>query len=481
MVKSIDAGGIESYARGASPRLFPAIAVVALFFVLFGARDNPLLAAASVATFAVLLTLFWRPGEPLVFLYIFMFQWLESSVGIFYANLYDAPLDEYRRIATLLLLVGLLLQALGARWAMGPIQPYYRHLAELQLLRIPQRTWFKLYLATLAMAAAARILATLMPPLSQPLLVLPFLKWAAFVIFTFATFYRRDNNKTLWVAVFVFELLFSLGDYFSSFKFVFLFTFLGIGLAQIRLSARMKAVLAVVVVIAILFAAIWSDIKGEYRYFVAGNQYAQVVTVEYGERIAKIGELISDMEWHDLVDGFDFLLQRVEYAEYFADVASLIPRSIPHSGGELWMDALTRPLMPRLFFPDKAIIDESELTARFTGRELAGFEEGTQISIGYMAEAYIDYGIWGMMPLLFVLGLVQGWVYRWFMHGQRTRGVMGIGLACAVFVTSCGSIGTSSAKLVGSFVVSLLVIWFFLRFVAPTRLRRLIEVADDGA
>jgi hypothetical protein len=44
-----------------------------------------------------------------------------------------------------------------------------------------------------------------------------------------------------------------------------------------------------------------------------------------------------------------------------------------------------------------------------------------------------------------------------------------------------GSIGTSSAKLVGSFVVSLLVIWFFLRFVAPTRLRRLIEVAGDGA
>jgi hypothetical protein len=151
------------------------------------------------------------------------------------------------------------------------------------------------------------------------------------------------------------------------------------------------------------------------------------VTVDYPERIAKIAELISVMDWHDLGEGFDLLMQRVEYAEYFADVASQIPRSLPHTGGELWLDALTRPLMPRLFFPDKAIIDESELTARFTGREVAGFEEGTQISIGYIAEAYIDYGIWGMMPLLFVLGLAQGASYRWLMHGQRTRGVLGIG------------------------------------------------------
>jgi hypothetical protein len=480
-VKAVDAGGMGSHAWVRRPRLFPAIAGVALFFVIFGARENPFLALASLAAFAVLLTLFWRPGEPLVFLYVFIFQWLECSVGIFYASLFDAPLDEYRRLATLLLLAGLVLQALGVRWAMGPIRPYYRDLAETQILRVPQRTWFRLYLATLAIAAIARLLATMMPPLSQPLLVLPLLKWAAYVIFTFASFYRRDANRTLWAGVFVFEILFSLGDYFSSFKFVFLFTFLGIALVQIRLSAPMKAVLAVVAAVAILFAAIWSAIKGEYRYFVAGDQYAQVVTVDYTERAAKFAELISALDWHDLVDGVDLLLQRLEYAEYFADVASQIPRSIAHTGGELWMDALTRPLMPRLFFPDKAIIDESDLTARFTGREIAGFEEGTQISIGYMAEAYIDYGIWGMMPLLFVLGVVQGGAYRWLMQNRRTRGVMGIGLACAVFVMSFGSIGISSAKLVGSFVVSLLVIWFFLRFVAPTRLRRLIEVADEGA
>jgi hypothetical protein len=173
MVKALGTDAMRSYAPMQRPRLFPTIAVVALLFVLFGARENPLLALTSIAAFAVLLTVFWRPGEPLVFLYVFMFQWLESSVGIFYSSLYGTPLDEYRQLATVLLLAGLVLQALGVRWAMGPIRPYYRELAETQLLRIPQRTWFKLYLVTLAIAAIARLLATLMPPLSQPLLVLP--------------------------------------------------------------------------------------------------------------------------------------------------------------------------------------------------------------------------------------------------------------------------------------------------------------------
>ena len=459
-------------------RLLFVLSGMAVLFLLFGLRLHPGVGIASLVTFTVILTLFWRPGEPLVLIYVFLFQWLESSIGIFYANIHDLPLDDARQFATLLLLIGLLVQAIGVRLGTGPLRGQYRGLAERQLLGISQRTWFRLYLAALVIAATARVLATLLPGLSQPLLVLPFLKWAAFVIFTFATFYRKDSNRSLWFGVFLFELAFSLGDYFSSFKFVFVFTFLGVALAQIRFSTGRKVALAIIFAMAILFASIWSGIKGEYRHFVSGGQQEQIVTVEYGERLAKLGELVSEMDRNDVANGFDVLVRRVEYTEYFADVTAVVPEFISHTLGELWIDAFTRPLMPRLFFPDKPVIDESELTSTYTGRDVAGFQQGTQISIGYIAEAYIDFGPYGMMPLMFMLGLVQGWVYRWLLRGERLRGVLGIGLACAVFVMSCGSIGMSSAKLVGSFVVSLLVVWLFVRLLLPT-LRVWIGLGDD--
>lgn len=483
MVRSVDAVQANpSVGVAARARLALLLAIVGVILFI-GLRHNVLLGLSSLVTLAVLLSLFWRPGEPLIFIYVFLFQWLETSIGLFYSNFHDIALDESHQLATILLLVGLLVQAIGVRWAAGPLRTQYRRLAEIQVLQISQGTLFKLYLAALAIAVAARLLATLIPGLSQPLLVLPLLKWAAYVIFTFASFYKRDANRTLWFAVFLFELMFSLGDYFSSFKFVFVFTFLGIALAQVKFSPRKQLALGTIVAIAILFAAIWSGIKGEYRYFVSGGQQAQVVTVEYSERLGKITELISEMDWDDVMNGFDLLFRRVEYAEYFADVTTFVPDFMPHTQGELWIDAFRRPFMPRLFFPEKAIIDESELTIRYTGRDIAGFGEGTQVSIGYIAEAYIDFGTYGLVPLMLLLGLIQGWAYRRLMHGERSRGIVGIGLACAAFVMSFGSIGTSSAKLVGGFVVALLVIWLFVRVIVPWRLQGLLDpgINDQGA
>ncbi|MDP2829683.1 MAG: hypothetical protein Q8O37_13890 [Sulfuricellaceae bacterium] len=452
----------------------PAVIVSAAFaFLVFGLGPNAVLAAGSLLVLLVILALFWRPGEPPVLVYVFVFQWLEASVWVFYANLHDLPIDDGttigadRHLATVLLLVGILVQSVGARLSIGAWRIRDRQLAELQLRRYSQDTWFKLYLASLAVAAGAGFLARLIPPLSQPLLALVYVKWAAYVIFTFATFFRSDTNKGLWLLVFSLELLFSLGDYFSSFKFVFLFTFLGVFAAEVRFSARLKVMITAVVFLALFFGAIWSAIKGDYRYFVSGGKQAQVVEVDFPERIAKLTELTTNLDGADVLDGFDTLLKRIEYVEYFGDVTNYVPAVLPHTNGERWLDAIMRPFMPRLLFPDKSVIDESYLTNRFTGLYVAGMDEGTQISLGYMAETYIDFGQYAMMPVLFLWGLFLGWVYRWLMQSENSRGVLGMGFACAILVMTSSSIGNSLAKLVGGLVVSLLVAWLFNRIVVP--------------
>jgi len=423
--------------------------------------------------FLLIVTLFWRPGEPPILLYIFLFQWLESSVWIYYDTFRGLRVDDGspsgagRQLATVLLLIGLAVQAIGVRWAAGEWSSQDRELAESQLNRVRQNTWLRLYLVATVVSVGAALLAKLFPLLSQPLLSVVYLRWAAYVVLTFATFFRADASKPRWLLVFLLELLFSLGDYFSSFKFVFLFTFVGLAAAQVKVSIRQKVGLVFVVILALLFGSIWSEIKGEYRNFVSGGERAQIVTVDFSRRIDKLVELTSSLDWYGVLDGFDLLLRRIEYVEYFGEVTRFVPVLLSHTGGERWLDAIIRPFMPRLIFSNKPIIDESDITSRFTGLAMAGFNEGTQISIGYIGETYIDFGRYAMMPVLFLWGLFLGLVYRWLLLGKYTRGVLGMGLVSPTLIMTSGSIGSGLAKLVGGLIVTILVMWLFSRLVVP--------------
>lgn len=445
----------------------------ALIFLLFGLGPNSLLAFGSLLVLIAIVALVWRPGEVPILLYIFLYQWLETSIGIFYSNVHGITLGSEttslgadRQLATVLCLIGLLVQSVGVRWVIGVWQNKDRKFVEIQLRRIPQRTWLGFYLAAMVLAQIAAFLAGLFPGLSQPLLSLVYLKWVAYVILTLSTFFRSDSSKSLWFVVFLLEIVLSLGDYFSSFKFVFIFTFLSIATVQTKFSVRMKFLLGAVAIVALVFGSVWSSIKSDYRNFVSLGQQAQIVKVDYLEQITKLAELISPMDWVDLLNGFDILARRIEYVEYFGEVIGTVPKNIPHSDGELWLDAVRRPFMPRLFFQDKAIIDESLLTNLYVTSAVAGMGDGTQISLGYIAESYIDFGKYGMMLPMLLWGMILGWTYRRLLQNVQSRGVLGFGMTSALFLLTSSSIGNSAAKLFGGFVVTVIVFWLFNRYVA---------------
>lgn len=461
--------------RGARSEAAPRWLVGALLvaFVLFGIGPQVGLALGSLLVLGAIVVLCWRAGDArLIILFVFLMQWIESSAGIFYSNLFNVSIDDgslsgdVRQFATTLLLISLLIQAIGFRWVVGKDPRLAVPLAQ-QLSGLSQRQLVYFYLTTAVLSIVAENLARLIPPLSQPLLVLVYFKWAAFVILTWWMFANKRANLMLWFAIFVFELLISLGHYFSSFKFVFIFTFLGIALSDFRARAYVKVVLVGIAASAVLLGAVWSYVKVDYRLFVSRGEAAQVVAVGYIERTSKLVELTNEMTMSDLANGLDILVKRLEYAEYFGNVTTKVPEFIPYAMGERWFDAVSRPLMPRLFFPGKAIIDESELSRVYTGRAMAGMEEGTQISIGYIGESYIDFGPYGMMLSMLAWGMFLGWVYRWLVFGRASGGLLGIGLVTAIFVMTASSVGNSLAKLVGGLVVCIPVIWLFVRFVVP--------------
>jgi hypothetical protein len=202
--------------------------------------------------------------------------------------------------------------------------------------------------------------------------------------------------------------------------------------------------------------------------------------VGFVARIEKLYDLVSEVDSERFYRATSELMDRVAYVQYFGMVLNNVPEVLPHEHGALWLDAITRPVMPRLLFPQKAVIDESALTSKYTGVRVAGFELGTQISIGYMGETYIDFGKFGMMPALFALGIIFGTIYRWLMRSPKSRGVLGMGLASAILLAPL-ELGNSTAKLFGELVVAILVSWLLTRFFVPRFLPSLLAPASDLA
>ena len=150
----------------------------------------------------------------------------------------------------------------------------------------------------------------------------------------------------------------------------------------------------------------------------------------------------------------------------FARVISTVPRYLPHEEGKMWWTAVRHILMPRLLFPKKpALPSDSELTSRYTRTVLASSKQGTSISMGYMAESYIDFGMFGMFVPVFLCGLLWGGMYRYFMLNVPDR-LIAYGMVTAL-LANANQFEIHSVKLLGGMLMNFLVFATVAKFVLP--------------
>ena len=324
------------------------------------------------------------------------------------------------------------------------------------------KNFFWLYVVVASITTVLGVLAGIIPGLSQPLLALAGLKWAFFFMLSYATFCLSGFN-IYWAIAFAFEVILSFGSYFSDYKTVFFFSVFGLVAAQKRFSGRAYFGMTVFAASLLTMSVIWTSIKSDYRHFASGGQAAQVVTVGFDQRMAKLGELVSNLDGAAMRVGLDQLVRRVAYLEFFAQVINNVPSRIPHEGGAIWWDAIVRPFTPRLFFPEKSQIDDSVRTSAYTGFHHAGAEAGVSISIGYMGESYIDFGAIGMLPVIAAYGYFLGRIYRYF---ATSDGLLGMSFATAI-IYGAAPFETSITKAFGGIIVKLVVSWLLIRIVIP--------------
>jgi hypothetical protein len=443
----------------------------AIIFLVGGLGPNIGLAALSVALLMIAFHILWRPGEAPILLLVFTYPWFQASISTFQSNWIGQDVAAYALPgsdivgAIILSLLGLLVLALGMRLGVGRPSPALVLQAQAVAMARPITSWAALYALSMIGSLIATSGAWIVPTLSQVMLAIAATKWLFFFMLAFSAFARRRATDPMFVAAFLWEFALGVGGYFSDFKTVFLVTLLA-GLASgVRLSRGAVLGTATLSVAMVCVGIAWTAVKGEYRQFVSRGEATQEVLVDYNTRVSKLLDLVQSIDLTSFGNAADQMMRRLTYVEYFGVVLNTVPASLPHENGAILLDSIVRPFMPRFFFPNKTEIDDTARTNLYT-HNMAGHSEATSISLGWIAEMYIDFGDIAMFVGILLIGYFYGRIYRWLASWKRTRGLFGIAAACSV-LHSVAVLENSFTKVFGGVVVQLLVIWLLARYVVP--------------
>lgn len=449
------------------------VAVIAVF------TSNPVLTVASLALLFALVKFFWRPGEPPILLYALGYQWLQANILIFFSDLKFQPLsaaDESLYIveATWLTLAGLLAVALGIRAGAGkPTGPGHRaRLAELANgLSVPRL--FLVCLAAILLSNIMSAFAFAFGGLAQPILALANFHWAIVYLLAYTVLTQNRGHRQL-LLVFALELTLGFLGFFSEFKTVLIIVLLAALAIPGALKGTRGLMAGALVAFTIALGVVWTGVKTDYRAFLNQGSGEQIVAVPVGDRLEKLAELVSDLDGEKLVNSTEKLMRRLTYVHYLGESIRTVPSHIPHENGKLWWEAVQNAAVPRFINPSKAILDDTLRTMYYTGEWIIGADLGTSVSLGYVAESYIDFGPVLMMIPLFLWGLLVGWAYRFLVVRSR-HPFFGYACATVPIFFNASLLELSNAKMLAGLILGTLVLYLVQRQYATRLLRLMVE------
>jgi len=430
----------------------------------------------------IVLTLLDRPGMPAAVIFYFVWQWgqvfaraLQSMVdGERLAAGYFGPgvLDAYWYM-----LASVVVLAVAFRMVLGNL-PAPTPVAAEAHLRWRPRDLFIFYCLMLVLAIACSYGYRLSQSLSQQFDALARIQIvAAFLLFT--TVLSVGRGGRLVAAVVAIEILIGMSGLLSNFRSVFIFLGIAAVAARMKLSATtiMGSVAAFVVLLSL--GLFWTAVKTDYRDFLLQGEDVQLTRRPVGERFAYLGSLALSADDIDWKSASYTMLSRFAYVDIFGSVIGYAEgtRREPHL--RQWQESFDHIFKPRLFFPDKPMLSDTETYARLTGTdpELV-LRNATSISVGYMAENYVDLGFPGMLVGIFVLGVIIAGAVRYFMRRDLPWMVrQGIVLALLYSVGGNG-VEVSLPKVLGATIMFFIVFALLTKFVLPYLLRSLDTRAE---
>lgn len=432
-------------------------------------RDPLVVAACGVVPW-VLVGIVDKPNMPSVVIYYLIFMWLQAAARVLLASLDGEALDEgfygadvnrafWYSMASLIVFATMFRITLQGMPAASE-EYFHEHFAWKPM------SLFYLYLATLVMSFILAPLALMSIAIAQPVQAVGSVKYVA-MFMLFASVLSTGRGLKLLLLAFVIEVISGFTGLFSGFKTVFIVLLLAA--LTIRIPLRLTTIVGGIVASAILIGLglFWTAVKSEYRDIASGYTGDQVATASALERAAVlVGKAVhpEEIDWGLAADQ---LLRRIAYIDFFGASITITETAPDLEVFARWRDALEHVAKPRILFPGKAALNDSEVFIRYVRPDTDEIHSGTSISIGFLAENFIDFGFPGMVIPVAALGLLLGAMMRYFM----TRPVAWVtreSCTVALILALAAGMEVSLAKFLGSAILIFIALALSLKFIYPS-------------
>ena len=452
-------------------------------FLLFGIClglllfNNGFYLFLPVIVIYVLLFQLQKPYKPGVFSLIALQHFLQIAAGVWLCNYlgmdinYNTPSRGKAIIAS----------SIGLCFLLGPVI-YHQQKMPVQsrkslvgyVNQFSTQKVMYLYIIGFFTASTLGSVAFLFGGLTQVIFSLVKIKWLLFLLFGYMCYLKNEYRNIFYLFV-AFEFLNGFLGFFSDFKTVIYFLVILIFSLVERLD--FKHVFSVLCIGLLLgfFGIVWTNIKGEYRAFLNGGEKNQVVSVERGEAVDKLISLSGKVDNESLDGSVVAFLDRLQYTYHFAKTIDRIPEVLPFEHGANWLRSLEFTTTPRILNPDKPTYDATEKTKKYTGIRYAGRAQGASFSLGYFPDSYIDFGIYGMMGVLFALGMLYMFIYSYLLRKSSNNLVFNYAVVGAFFL-EFNALEMDSTYLLGRLFSNTLVFYFSILFIFP-RIIKFITIA----
>ena len=301
--------------------------------------------------------------------------------------------------------------------------------------------------------------------LTQVIFSLVKIKWLFFLLFGYQSFLKNEKRNLFYWFVLI-EFITGFFSFFSAFKTViYFFIILLLGLVEV---INLKRVIygSIIAACLALFALVWTGIKGDYRAFVNGGTKQQVVAVDRDEALSKLYDLSRNVDEESLNSSSYQMLDRLQYTYHFAKTIERVPAVIPYQRGNNWLSNIEFATTPRILNPNKPSLDATEKTRTYTGLSYSGRQGGASFSLGYFAECYIDFGLWGMMFPLALIGLMYGLTYRYLMKNSSANFLFNYCVVGAFFLEFF-AFEMDGTFLLGRFLATLVTFFLLIKVFFP--------------
>jgi hypothetical protein len=367
-------------------------------------------------SFAALALAVWIVGAdkaPPVVLWTIAFFWLAVAGDLGAADLQgvsiaDGLLGEYRDIAILYSLAALLALAGGmhaggifGRLTFGDTaardRVSTRARAPLDLHKL-----VVCYIISFLFSAGVSAVAWSVPALTQPLLAFALIEYV-FLFLIAAIVFETEQGYFWLLLVVAVSMGAGLVSYWSSYKEPIFVVILALLSVRKKMTVVHWAIGLAGFAALVWMSLVWTAIKSEYR--------ADIVQLPIAEKV----DWLLDQYLYEPLDYTRVgqkLLERIGYTELFSvilaeDSYGGLPTDVHFYGA-----AVEHILTPRIIFSDKPELNDSQITSQLVHRQISS---GTSIGVGFVAQAYVDFGFPGFLVMLSVIGMMLGYGNHYFM------------------------------------------------------------------